>query len=613
MATQIQFRRDIAINWTDTNPVLAEGELGYETDTKQFKIGDGTTAWNQLPYYDTGSSGSSSVNNIQELLSATQQGVITVLGYHTKDDDGGGIFYWDANKPKSEHNGGTIIDPNKMFPTNWSDQTQLNNWFTANTTTDLGCWIRLLNKDIFVEFFGAKGDGITDDTQAIQATINNSEKIYFMEKKYRITNTINIPSTSFIQGIPPSGSGWYALGSVIEVDSGFSGSRVFNCYNGYKQIVTGLEISNLYFNCNKVTVPIITIKAGYDHVTFRNITINNEYGRAIEVIPNDVSSTNISQTHYYENLLIIRGDNTNNKNDLFEPLFYAERLQEATFINCKFFAGKQVPANDGKIVSNSNGYCVKLVDSRGISFISTSFANSNHDAVVLTSVKRRSGYMTFTGCLWEVINGYLINATGASATDVNLMMYNIKVIMPRQETSHGYGFKIKNTKLSHFDSLNYDATSLIDTGCKYNVFYLNYSDTVTNNSGNETNTIIQFNNPYFYNSFTIPNNFYTKRNINAAGYIKGDIRDKSVTFANVKSQRAFSTTYHNSTNKGRFVAVSLESPTAGYVGIFISQDGNTFTPVSQGKYNTFAFVPAGWYYRVTASGTLYFWTEYNIL
>ena len=47
---QLQFRRDLAATWTANNPTLAQGELGLETDTKQFKIGDGTTAWNSLTY-----------------------------------------------------------------------------------------------------------------------------------------------------------------------------------------------------------------------------------------------------------------------------------------------------------------------------------------------------------------------------------------------------------------------------------------------------------------------------------------------------------------------------------------------------------------------------------
>jgi len=47
---QIQFRRDTSISWTNANPVLASGEMGIELDTKQFKIGDGTTRWSLLPY-----------------------------------------------------------------------------------------------------------------------------------------------------------------------------------------------------------------------------------------------------------------------------------------------------------------------------------------------------------------------------------------------------------------------------------------------------------------------------------------------------------------------------------------------------------------------------------
>lgn len=49
--TKIQLRRGTASSWTSTNPTLAAGEIGFETDTGKFKIGkDGLTAWNSLPY-----------------------------------------------------------------------------------------------------------------------------------------------------------------------------------------------------------------------------------------------------------------------------------------------------------------------------------------------------------------------------------------------------------------------------------------------------------------------------------------------------------------------------------------------------------------------------------
>ena len=51
MATvRIQLRRGTAAEWTAANPVLAAGEMGLETDTGDFKFGDGSSAWGALSY-----------------------------------------------------------------------------------------------------------------------------------------------------------------------------------------------------------------------------------------------------------------------------------------------------------------------------------------------------------------------------------------------------------------------------------------------------------------------------------------------------------------------------------------------------------------------------------
>jgi hypothetical protein len=47
---QFQFRRDTAANWTSEDPILLAGEMGLETDTDKFKIGDGSTAWTGIAY-----------------------------------------------------------------------------------------------------------------------------------------------------------------------------------------------------------------------------------------------------------------------------------------------------------------------------------------------------------------------------------------------------------------------------------------------------------------------------------------------------------------------------------------------------------------------------------
>lgn len=50
MAQQIQSRNGTAAAWTAANPTLMQGEIGAETDTNRFKIGNGSTAWNSLGY-----------------------------------------------------------------------------------------------------------------------------------------------------------------------------------------------------------------------------------------------------------------------------------------------------------------------------------------------------------------------------------------------------------------------------------------------------------------------------------------------------------------------------------------------------------------------------------
>lgn len=53
MATRMQQRRGTAAEWTSANPVLGAGEIGFETDTNKFKIGDGEATWSSLPYFTT--------------------------------------------------------------------------------------------------------------------------------------------------------------------------------------------------------------------------------------------------------------------------------------------------------------------------------------------------------------------------------------------------------------------------------------------------------------------------------------------------------------------------------------------------------------------------------
>lgn len=87
MATKIQFRRDTAAAWTSANPVLSQGEAGYEYDTGRFKVGNGLTAWGSLPYSSgvTGPTGPSSTASVGSVTTSAAGGsaVVTNSGSAT--------------------------------------------------------------------------------------------------------------------------------------------------------------------------------------------------------------------------------------------------------------------------------------------------------------------------------------------------------------------------------------------------------------------------------------------------------------------------------------------------------------------------------------------------
>lgn len=76
-------RNDTAANWSQEDPVLLKGELGVETDTGKFKIGDGVKAWNALQYAACSAENVTisaidglQASNVQEAIAANFQSVV---------------------------------------------------------------------------------------------------------------------------------------------------------------------------------------------------------------------------------------------------------------------------------------------------------------------------------------------------------------------------------------------------------------------------------------------------------------------------------------------------------------------------------------------------------
>lgn len=83
MATRMQQRRGTALQWTTANPILGAGEIGVETDTGEFRLGDGVTNWADLsPFKNIQDLG----GNLDDFIPLIQKGEID--GVATLDGTG---------------------------------------------------------------------------------------------------------------------------------------------------------------------------------------------------------------------------------------------------------------------------------------------------------------------------------------------------------------------------------------------------------------------------------------------------------------------------------------------------------------------------------------------
>ena len=124
------------------------------------------------------------IESIKELVSITKPYAgmrVFVKSYHTGIDGGGGEFVYDATLSKSKHNGGTIFDPAKAYPTNWANITQKKAWFNTNGS-GTGCFVRVRAASLESEFFGT--------VQYTDATVELNSFFRFVQSYVTTPNTI---------------------------------------------------------------------------------------------------------------------------------------------------------------------------------------------------------------------------------------------------------------------------------------------------------------------------------------------------------------------------------------------------------------------------------------
>jgi hypothetical protein len=73
MATRMQQRRGTKDQWTAANPILAAGEIGFETDTNKFKMGNGSSTWTALQYFANAAELAAIIDGAPDLLNTLNE------------------------------------------------------------------------------------------------------------------------------------------------------------------------------------------------------------------------------------------------------------------------------------------------------------------------------------------------------------------------------------------------------------------------------------------------------------------------------------------------------------------------------------------------------------
>ncbi len=172
----------------------------------------------------------------------TAQGLrVSLTAFHggwsgsTSGPRGGGLFTWDATRPKAHHNGGTVVDPLRAFPSNWANISQQDAWFAAGTGGN-GCWV-FCGHEFDVLNFGAKVDNVVDDSNPVAAIIAATPRgrIKLADGNYKMSKEPVLNRNNLTLWAPCSATFIYADG--VRTNSGFgvvlaataSNSAAVNC------------------------------------------------------------------------------------------------------------------------------------------------------------------------------------------------------------------------------------------------------------------------------------------------------------------------------------------------------------------------------------------------
>ena len=225
------------------------------------------------------------IENISALLAlAPINGLgMNVLGYYASHDGGGGVFKYDETRSDT-NDGGTIIDG----------------------------WVRQYDGSINVRWFGAKGDGIKDDSKALQAALDVGGSIILDKATYKIGTqlSINQPCSIDLNGATITSSTIMRL-IAVKKNTVLKNGNITTTYTSSSQSLFGiieamnvsldfLTLQDLFINggsnseIDGIKVDCTVNNSIIKDITIENVVIENIGIMGVEIISHTASDDDLN-------------------------------------------------------------------------------------------------------------------------------------------------------------------------------------------------------------------------------------------------------------------------------------------------------------------------------
>lgn len=365
-----------------------------------------------------------SVNDMKDATNLVNGSYAKTLGFYEKNDEGGATY-----KIRTITND-DVIDNALIIALN-DEENQL----IAELIT---------NEKITPEMFGAKGDGVTDDTEAIQKALDTKIPLYFSEKTYVITDTLTMPTSSSIIGVTNESK--YTeknYGTIIKITNDLTNGIEFGILSQIKNITIDCnnnEVSYALLPNQNITkeanaliekVTICNNPAGNGFYIGKINSANQGFNNIInKCVARDclrgffISNTDNTLSYCEADSCTIGCSIGQNQNTLINCMFFNSKTHNLRVLYCAYcniFGGSS--DNYSQSSSTSITESTYIDHSNYINFYGMRFIGGTESNIKITN----SNMISFNECMHEIETGHVPNYFyKAEGTNSKLVAYNPK-------------------------------------------------------------------------------------------------------------------------------------------------------------------------------------------